>query len=68
MKNIFKVSRYFLCLLFMVTTLFAKVTKIDVISFNDFHGNVAEDTREKGKNIVKSICFCQSENVIKDNE
>lgn len=51
MKNIFKVSRYFLCLLFMVTTLFAKVTKIDVISFNDFHGNVAEDTREKGKNI-----------------
>lgn len=51
MKRVLKVSRYFLCLLFMATALFAKVTKIDIISFNDFHGNVAEDTREKGKNI-----------------
>lgn len=46
-----KISRYVLCMLFLTMTLFAKVTKIDVISFNDFHGNVAEDTRAKGKNI-----------------
>lgn len=42
----------FLCMFILVTmTIFGKVTKIDIISFNDFHGNVAEDTRAKGKNI-----------------
>ncbi|SJZ51443.1 2',3'-cyclic-nucleotide 2'-phosphodiesterase / 3'-nucleotidase [Cetobacterium ceti] len=51
MKKLIKLTQYALLLFLMVTTLFAKVTKIDIISFNDFHGNVAEDTREKGKNI-----------------
>ncbi|WP_426710887.1 5'-nucleotidase C-terminal domain-containing protein [Cetobacterium sp. SF1] len=51
MNKLLKVFQYFVFLLLMVTTVFAKVTKIDIISFNDFHGNVAEDTREKGKNI-----------------
>lgn len=51
MNKILKTIKYFLFLLFIVTTLFAKITEIDIISFNDFHGNVAEDTREKGKNI-----------------
>lgn len=37
--------------LFTTFTLFSKTTKIEIVSFNDFHGNVAEDTREKGKNI-----------------
>lgn len=48
MKYIFKL---FFILLLSATSIFAKITKIDIISFNDFHGNVAEDTREKGKNI-----------------
>ncbi len=51
MKKLVKVSHYLLFLLIMATTLFGKVTKIDIISFNDFHGNVAEDTRAKGQNI-----------------
>ena len=51
MKTSIKLFQLFLFLLILTTTVFAKITKIDIISFNDFHGNVAEDTREKGKNI-----------------
>lgn len=51
MEKYFKVFRIF-CMFILVTfSLFGKVTKIDIISFNDFHGNVAEDTRAKGKNM-----------------
>lgn len=62
MQKIFKISKYFLCLLLLTTILFAKTVKIDIISFNDFHGNVAEDTKEKGKNIgmAKMIGYVNS--------
>lgn len=46
-----KKLNFLLFLFLLVSTVFAKTTIIDIISFNDFHGNVAEDTREKGKNI-----------------
>lgn len=46
-----KLNTIFITFLILVYNLFAKTTNIEIISFNDFHGNVAEDTREKGKNI-----------------
>ncbi|MGL6114861.1 5'-nucleotidase C-terminal domain-containing protein [Cetobacterium sp. SF1] len=51
MRKSIRLIQYIILLILLGTTLFGKVTKIDIISFNDFHGNVAEDTREKGKNI-----------------
>ncbi|SJZ64801.1 2',3'-cyclic-nucleotide 2'-phosphodiesterase / 3'-nucleotidase [Cetobacterium ceti] len=51
MKDIFRKTQYIILLFLLSTSIFAKIVKIDIISFNDFHGNVAEDTREKGKNI-----------------
>lgn len=50
MRKMIVKFRILALLCFLGINLFAKITTIDIVSFNDFHGNVAEDVREKGKN------------------
>lgn len=44
-----------------------KVNTIDIITFNDFHGNLAEDVRETGKNIGMAKMVAYVNEAVKKN-
>ncbi len=51
MRRSIRGVKLLLIFLLISISILGKAVNIEIISFNDFHGNVAEDTRKDGKNV-----------------